>query len=160
MKTIKIPLRKIIQENQFFDDIANGNENPIYNKEKLKKDKNILNFAFKYGIPTGGIVGGLTDYMYDGNEYDSNGNIINKEPLTNGLLNGMLAGGLGTASYGLNNNHKIITPDNISKHYTKTKDSIKFASPYIKTGYTKTKDSINAGINLSKEFIKTKLNKN
>ena len=29
MKTIKIPLRKIIQENQFFDDIANGNENPI-----------------------------------------------------------------------------------------------------------------------------------
>ena len=50
--------------------------------------------------------------MYDGNEYDSNGNIINKEQLTNGVLNGMLVGGLGTASYGLNNNHKIITPDN------------------------------------------------
>ena len=46
---------------------------------------------------------------------------------------GALAGGLGTLGYGLNNNHKVITKENLNKTKNFTKD--KFTS--LKNKFTK-----------------------
>lgn len=103
-----IPIKQIITENKFFDNISNGQKNFDYNEEKIKKDKNVLGFAGKVGVPAGMVVGGLADAVYDGNEYNLDGSVANPELTGNGAVIGGIIGGLGTAGYGLNNNHKII----------------------------------------------------
>lgn len=117
-----IPIKKIVLEegiNKFFDNIANGKRN-TYSEKDLIKDKNILKFSGIAGGIGGGIIGQGIDSMIDGNTVDNNGNQIN-EPNANGAAIGALIGAGGTATYGLNNNHKFITGDHISNLKEKAK---------------------------------------
>lgn len=78
------------------------------------------------------MVGGVTDGYWDGDSINDDGT-IDKEATGNGMVIGALAGGLGTLGYGLNNNHKVITKENLNKTKNFTKD--KFTS--LKNKFTK-----------------------
>ena len=126
-----VPIKQIITENKFFDNIASGKSNVKYNTKDFQKDKNIAKFSLKTGM-AGGILGGVTDGYWDGDSINDDGT-IDKEATGNGMILGALAGGLGTLGYGLNNNHKVITKENLNKTKNFTKD--KFTS--LKNKFTK-----------------------
>ena len=126
-----VPIKQIITENKFFDNIASGKSNVKYNTKDFQKDKNIAKFSLKTGM-AGGILGGAADGYWDGDSINDDGT-IDKEATGNGMTIGALAGGLGTLGYGLNNNHKVITKENLNKTKNFTKD--KFTS--LKNKFTK-----------------------
>lgn len=126
-----VPIKQIITENNFFDNIASGKSNIKYNTKDFQKDKNIGKFSLKTGM-AGGILGGVADGYWDGDSINDDGT-IDKEATGNGMAIGALASGLGTLGYGLNNNHKVITKENLNKTKNFTKD--KFTS--LKNKFTK-----------------------